>query len=147
MTPTRRQALLTVACAAVAPGAHAHDDQLTAAIDAFTGGKGARDGRVQLDIAALVDNGNLVPVTVSVESPMSAADHVQAIAIFNERNPQRDVAVFTLGPRAGKAEVATRMRLATSQRLAAVARLSDGSCWQHRVDVVVTLASCIEGEA
>ena len=78
---------------------------------------------------------------------MSAADHVQAIAIFNERNPQRDVAVFTLGPRAGKAEVATRMRLATSQRLAAVARLSDGSCWQHRVDVVVTLASCIEGEA
>jgi sulfur-oxidizing protein SoxY len=78
---------------------------------------------------------------------MAAADHVAAIAIFNEKNPQTDVAVFILGPRAGKAEVSTRIRLATSQRLIAVARMNDGSCWSKSVDVIVTLAACIEGEA
>jgi sulfur-oxidizing protein SoxY len=78
---------------------------------------------------------------------MTATDHVTAIALFNERNPQRDVATFTLGPRAGKAVVATRIRLATSQKLVAVARLSDGTFWSQTVDVVVTLAACIEGEA
>jgi sulfur-oxidizing protein SoxY len=76
---------------------------------------------------------------------MTADNHVIAIAVFNERNPQRDVARFTLGPRAGKATVSTRIRLATSQKLVAVARLSDGTFRSHAVDVVVTLAACIEG--
>ena len=66
------------------------------------------------------------PVTVSVDSPMTPGDHVVAIAVFNERNPQREVAQFTLGPRAGRAQVGTRIRLPTSQQLVAVARLSDG---------------------
>jgi sulfur-oxidizing protein SoxY len=77
---------------------------------------------------------------------MTAADHVSAIAVFNERNPQRDVGTFTLGPRAGKAAVSTRIRLATSQKLVAIARMSNGTFWSHTVDVVVTLAACIEGE-
>jgi sulfur-oxidizing protein SoxY len=101
---------------------------------------------VKLDIARLVDNGNVVPLSVSVDSPMTAADHIKAIAIFNEKNPQRDVARFTLGPRAGKAAVATRIRLATSQKLVAVAALSDGSFWSDSADVIVVLAACIEGE-
>lgn len=126
--------------------ASAVPDQLRAALQEWTGGATPTLGRVSFDIATLVDNGNAVPVTVSVESPMNAADHVTAIAIFNERNPQRDVARFMLGPRAGRASVSTRIRLATSQKLIAVARLSDGSYWSHTVDVVVTLAACIEGE-
>ena len=104
-----------------------------------------REGRVLLEIAELVENGNAVPVTVSVASPMTVADHVVALALFNERNPQRDVARFRLSARAGRAEVSTRIRLATSQRLVALARMSDGSVWQQSVDVVVTLAACIEG--
>lgn len=75
---------------------------------------------------------------------MTAADHVVGIAVFNEKNPQREVAEFTLGPRAGRARVATRIRLATTQKLVAVAKLSDGSCWTHTVEVLVTLAACIE---
>jgi sulfur-oxidizing protein SoxY len=129
----------------VHPAIGASDD-LAAAIKTFTGGAPVNAGRVTLDVATLVDNGNAVPITVTVESPMTPADHVVAIAVFNERNPQRDVAKFTLGPRAGKASVATRIRLATSQKLVAVARLSNGTCWSHTVDVVVTLAACIEGE-
>ena len=119
-------------------------DELTAAIRVFTGGKPALPGKVKLDISPIVDNGNSVPVTVSVDSPMSATERVSAIAIFNEKNPQRDVANFQLGPRAARAVVSTRIRLATSQKLVAVALLSDGTCWSHGVDVVVALAACIE---
>ena len=117
---------------------------LRAAIAEFSGGAVVREGRVEFDIAPLVENGNSVPITVDATSPMSAADHVVAIAVFNERNPQRDVVQFSLGPRAGRARVATRIRLATSQQLVAVARFSDGTCWSRSVDVIVTLAACIE---
>lgn len=121
--------------------------EMAAAIDAFTGGAKPAEGKVKFDIAQLIDNGNAVPVTITVDSAMSAADHVAAIAIFNERNPQTDVAVFTLGPRAGKAQVSTRIRLATSQKLTAVARMGDGSFRSAPVSVIVALAACIEGEA
>ena len=147
--PTRRRLLATAAGLGgwllVRPAQAG--DQLEDAIRAWTGGVPVRPGRVTLDIAPLVDNGNTVPLTLRVDSPMSEADHVQAIAVFNQRNPQPDVARFTLGPRAGRAVVATRIRLATTQKLTAVARLSDGSYWQHTVEVIVTLAACLEGEA
>ena len=145
--PTRRQLLaagaglgawLLVRPAVAAP------DELAAAIQTYTSGAPLKTGRVKLDISPLVDNGNTVPLTLTVDSPMTAADHVTAIALFNERNPQREVAKFTLGPRAGRASVSTRIRLATSQQLVALARMSDGSQWSRYVDVVVTLAACVE---
>lgn len=117
---------------------------LAAAIRTFTGGAEPSAGRVTLEIATLIDNGNAVPIAVAVDSPMAAADHVRRIAVFNEKNPQPDVCVFTLGPRAGRASVSTRIRLATTQRLVAVAETSDGAFWQHAVDVIVVLAACIE---
>ncbi len=120
-------------------------DVLQAAIRRWSGGAVIRHGRVRLEISPLVENGNAVPVTLRVDSPMTEADHVREIALFNERNPQRDVARFLLGPYNGRAEVSTRIRLATSQRLVALARLSDGSLWQQQVEVVVTLAACVEG--
>lgn len=126
------------------PARAAPSDDLRAAVTAFARGAAVREGRVLLDVAPLVENGNAVPVTVSATSPMTTADHVAALAIFNERNPQRDVVVFRLGPRAGRAQVATRIRLATSQQLVAVAQMSDGSFWSHTVDVIVTLAACVE---
>ena len=119
-------------------------ESLRAAIDAFTGGAPVRNGRVTLTIDPLVENGNAVPVSVSVQSPMTPADHVQRIALFTPQNPQPEVAVFHLGPRSGRASIGTRMRLATSQRVVALALMNDGSCWQQAVDVIVTLAACIE---
>ena len=102
-------------------------EDLAAAIAAFTGGAPVRPGKVKLEIPALVENGNTVPITVSVDSPMTVDDRVATIAIFNEKNPQRGVAVFSLGPRAARPSVSTRIRLATSQKLIAVARMSDGA--------------------
>jgi sulfur-oxidizing protein SoxY len=122
----------------------AADDELAAAVRRFAGDARINAGRVTLDIAPLVENGNTVPVTLRADSPMTDDDHVTALALFNQRNPLRDVAVFHLTPASGRAQVSTRIRLATSQDLAAVARMSDGSVWQHRVAVLVTLASCVE---
>ena len=149
---TRRDLLAGMGAAglllSVHPSALAQDaGELAAAVAQFAQGQAVRTGRVRLDVAKLVDNGNTVPLTVEVESPMTAADHVAEIAIFNEKNPQRDVARFTLGARAGKARVVTRIRLATSQKLVALARMNDGSVWSDTVDVVVVLSACIEGES
>jgi sulfur-oxidizing protein SoxY len=146
MDKNRRTLLAGAALMVVLRPALATPEELSAAVSAFTGGVAPRSGKVKLDVPQLVDNGNAVPLTVSVDSPMSVTDHVTAIAIFNERNPQVDVVKFTLGSRAGKALVSTRIRLATSQKLVAVARMSDGSYWSSSTNVVVTLAACIEGE-
>lgn len=122
--------------------AAATPESLAAALRDFSGGAPLREGRVQLDIAPLVDNGNTVPVGVSV--PGVPAEQVQALALFTERNPQSEVIRVQFGPRAGERTLATRMRLATSQQLVAAAKLTDGSCWVQSVDVIVTLSACLE---
>ena len=101
-------------------------------------------GRVKLDLPPLVENGNSVPCTVSVESAMTATDYVKAIHIFNEKNPQPNVISVRLGPRAGRAGFSTRIRLADSQTVTALAELSDGTFWSGDIDVIVTRAACIE---
>lgn len=117
---------------------------LEEAIKSFTGGAAVRQGRVKFEISPLVENGNAVPVSVEVESPMNATDHVRRIALFNEKNPQADVVVFHLSPRSGRARVATRIRLAASQTVVALAETSDGAFWSAQAKVIVTLAACIE---
>ncbi len=117
---------------------------LSEAVSAFTGGATAQTGRVVLDIPPLVENGNSVGVTVDVESAMTTDDHVKHIAIFNEKNPQADVAVFYLGPRSGRAHVSTRIRLSAAQTVMVVAELSDGTYWSAAANVIVTIAACVE---
>ena len=119
-------------------------DTLQQVIAQWAAGKPVTEGRIVLDVQPLVENGNAVPISVRVDSPMTAANPVQEIVVFNERNPQRDVVRATFGPASGQAQLDTRIRLATSQRLVALARFSDGSQWSAQVDVVVTLAACIE---
>ena len=119
-------------------------DTLQQVIARWAAGQPVREGRVVLDVPPLVENGNAVPISVRVDSPAGASSPVQEIVVFNERNPQRDVVRAVFGPASGRAQLDTRIRLATSQRLVALARLSDGSQWQAQVDVVVTLAACIE---
>jgi sulfur-oxidizing protein SoxY len=117
---------------------------LAAAIQTVTNGAAVRTGKVKLDVPPLVENGNTVPMTVSVSNPMTPDDHVKSIHVFNEKNPQPNVGNFYLGPHAGRAQIATRIRLADSQKIVAIARLSDDSFWSASVDVVVTLAACTE---
>jgi sulfur-oxidizing protein SoxY len=101
-------------------------------------------GKVTLDIPPLVENGNTVACSVAVDSPMTAQDYVKAIHIFTEKNPQPNVIGIHLGPRAGKASVAMRIRLADTQTVTAIAELSDGSFWSDSTNVVITLGACLE---
>ena len=117
---------------------------LASAIRNVTGGAPVKTGKIKLDMPPLVENGNTVPMTVSVASPMAPEDFVRSIHVFNEKNPQPNIGNFYLGPHAGRAQVSTRIRLADSQKVVAIARLSDGSFWSVSVDVVVTLAACTE---
>jgi sulfur-oxidizing protein SoxY len=146
-SPTRRRILLAalgVGLAAFAPTAGATEKAMSEAIRDLIGEAPVASGKIKLELPSIVENGNTVPLTVSVESPMTDADHVESIHIFNQKNPQPYVAAFHLGPRAGKPSVATRIRLADSQRVVAIARLADGSFWSDSADVIVTLAACTE---
>lgn len=117
---------------------------LAEAVRKVTGGAEVRQGRVKLDVPPLIDNGNTVPVAVEVASPMTETDHVRAIHVFTEKNPQPYVISVHLGPRAGRARVATRARIADTGSVLAIAQLSDGSYWSDSVHVVVTLSACLE---
>lgn len=150
---SRREFLLTAGSVAAGIGlgsavavtpARATPATMQEAIRKVVGSARVDTGRVKLDVPPLSENGNTVPLAVSVESPMTEADHVRTIHVFNEKNPQPDVATFRLGPRAGRASVATRIRLADTQTVVAIAELSDGSFWAASADVVVTLAACVE---
>jgi sulfur-oxidizing protein SoxY len=125
--------------------ARATPETMRAAIRNVIGTAQVRKGRVELDVPPLVENGNTVSLVVSVDSPMTATDYVKAIHVFNEKNPQPNVISIHLGPRAGKASVSTRIRLADSQRVVAIAQMNDGSVWSDEVNVIVTLAACVEG--
>jgi sulfur-oxidizing protein SoxY len=108
--------------------------------------KGApmRKGKVKVVLPQLADNGNSVPIQITVDSPMTAADYVKSIHLYSERNPVSNMANFYLGPRAGRAEINSRVRLAGSQRVTAVAALSDGTFWYDTASIVVTLSACLD---
>ena len=110
-----------------------------------TGGVPPRLGRVRLSLPALAESGNSVRLKVEVESPMTTAAYVRQIHIFSEKNPRPLIARFSLGPRAGRAEVNTRIRLAGTQRVLALAVMNDGSAWLDTAEVAVTAAACVEG--
>ena len=151
--PTSRRQFLGLAGGAALLGAipvatmrpaNATPAMLASAIRNVVGEAPVRTGKVKLDIPPLVENGNTVPITVTVTSPMTAEDYVKSIHVFNEKNPQPNVGNFYLGPRAGRAQISTRIRLADTQKIVVIARMSDGSFWSVSADVVVTLAACTE---
>jgi sulfur-oxidizing protein SoxY len=144
----RRRRLLLGASAGALLGivrpAGATPESMAAAIKEAFGDSPIQSGRVKLDIPRIAENGNSVPLTVSVESPMSAGDYVKSILVFAEKNPLPTVAEFHLSPRSGRAQVASRIRLAAaSQRLLAVASMSDGTRWSGSAEVIVTASACV----
>ena len=146
---TRRGVLLaasgvTLGAALPAPARANAPGQMEAAIRSIAGRAKIQKGKVTLDLPPLVENGNTVSMGVTVDSPMTKENHVRAIHVFNEKNPQPNVITVRLGPRAGKAHVATRIRLADTQKVIAIAEMSDGTFWSDTQEVIVTLAACLE---
>ena len=146
---TRRD-LITGALAVASSPIHAlpaaaEADDLSKTISQITHGADARIGKVTLTLPELAENGNVVSLLVNVDSPMTETEHVKTIHILSEKNPIVTVAKFHLGSRAGRARVATNIRLATSQRVVGLAEMNDGSFWLGEQSVIVTLAACIDG--
>lgn len=110
----------------------------------ITRGAPVRESRVKLDIPHLAENGHLVPLTVSVESPMTAADHVTTLYLLSEKNPRPIIAKIGMSPATGRAALTTRIRLAGAQHVVAVAQMSDGSFWAASADVIVTETACLD---
>ena len=146
MTIDRRTFVMGAAVASLLPALNAFATvaEGTQAVDKILAGQPAKVGRVTLDIPPLVENGNLVTMKVSVQSPMTEADHVRAIHIVAEGNPLPNIVSFFLSPRAGRAAITTRIRLGDSQRVRAIAQMNDGSFWQGDAATLVTLAACTE---
>ena len=115
-----------------------------AAMQQILGSSVVNDGRVKLIIPPLVESGNLVVLKVSVESPMSPGDYVKSVHIIAENNPLPNIFSAYFTPRSGTASVTTRVRLADSQRVWAIAQMSDGTYWQTYADTLVTLSACTE---
>jgi sulfur-oxidizing protein SoxY len=150
-TPARRRFISALAGIAAAPVLLARAARAQGPADPFaplvrklTGGAAVTPGRVTIDTPRLADNGHSVPLKISVTSPMTAADHVRSITLLSGRNPRPLMATFHLGPKAGRAQVATRVRLNGTQRVLAVAQLSDGSYWSGSAEVEVTESACLD---
>ena len=144
---TRRGLLEAAAGAAVFSwaGPLAASQAADDALSAVTKGAAVNKGRVALEIPAIAENGLSVFTTITAESPMTEADYVKAIHLISEKNPVPIVASFFFTPAMAEAKVATNIRLAASQKLTAIAIMSDGSVWSGEKDVVVSIAACIDG--
>ena len=144
---TRRTVLTAIGGAVLALAvrpAQATPETMKSAIRQVIGEAAVKPGRIKIALPPLVENGNTVAMAVSVDSPMTANDHVRAIHVFTEKNPQPNIISAKLGPRSGKAEIQTRVRLADTQTVVAICEMSDGSFWSDTADVIVTLGACLE---
>ena len=146
--PLHRRRILTIAIGAAAAAASSAAPAFAAKNDAddlirkFTGGKTAAEGRVRLDLPEIAENGNAVPMTVSVESPMTEQSYVSDVLVVAEGNPRGGVATFHFSPASGVAEVNTRIRLAETQNVIAIAKMNDGSVFKTSKQVKVTIGGC-----
>jgi len=144
---TRREALALGAMSAIAlAGVHgraqAAPADAAAEIAKFTGGKAPETGRVTIELPEIAENGNAIPLSVLVDSPMTLDDHVTDILVVAEGNPSPGVAAFKFTPMSGRAEIATRIRLAGSQNVVVVARTSNGGLLIAQRQVKVTIGGC-----
>jgi len=142
---TRRDIILGAGSAALvltAGAAGATPQEAAAAIQAFIGGKPAAKGNISIDLPEIAENGNTVPLAITVDSPMTADDHVTEVLVVAEANPLPRLAIFHLGPMAGRAEVATRIRLAATENVTVVAKTSKGAVIMAQKPVKVTIGGC-----
>ncbi|HEY7665907.1 MAG TPA: thiosulfate oxidation carrier protein SoxY [Xanthobacteraceae bacterium] len=145
-----RRRILTIGAAALSAAAwggatspaRAAKNDSEELIKKFTGGKAATEGRVRLDLPEIAENGNTVPMTVSVESPMTEQSYVSEVLVVADGNPRGGIATFHFSPASGLAEVNTRIRLAATQQVIAVAKMNDGSFFTASRPVKVTIGGC-----
>lgn len=145
----RRQFMVTASAAAAFLGgfagtANATPEKAAAFLKELTkgGAAGATEGKVKIDLPEIAENGNTVPVKVSVDSPMTADNYVKSVHLVSEGNPGPEMASFHFTPASGKANAAARMRLAKTQNVVGIAEMSDGKFYVSKTQVKVTIGGC-----
>jgi sulfur-oxidizing protein SoxY len=148
--PLHRRGLVAIALGSIVAAASSGWAELAFAakndadelIKKFTGGKTATEGRVRLDLPEIAENGAVVPMTVSVESPMTEQSYVRDVLVVADGNPRGGIATFHFSPASGVAEVNTRIRLAETENVIAIAKMNDGSVFKTSKQVKVTIGGC-----
>jgi len=146
-TPSRRRMLALVAGGVTVsllplPASAQLAAPTQAAVDRIRGSRTPQEGRITLRLPPIAENGNTVPLTVTVESPMTATDHVKTVHIFADKNPTPDIATFHMTPAMGRASADTRIRLGQTQDVVALAEMNDGTLFMARAEVKVTIGGC-----
>jgi len=118
------------------------NDEAAAEIAKFTGGQRPEQGKISLDLPDIAENGNSVPLTVRADSPMTASDYITDVLVVADRNPRPIVAIFQFTPLTGRAEAATRIRLAATQNIVAIAKTNTGALFAGQKLVKVTIGGC-----
>ena len=140
---TRRAAVAGLLTITLAPlRSSGADADVAAAIIKEFGERIAQLGKVNVKLPGLAETGNLVPISVSVDSPMSASDRVARVCIFADRNPRPFIGEMAFGPSAGKAAFSTNMRLSGTQDVIVIAEMADKSLWKSETRVTVTVGAC-----
>lgn len=149
LTVNRRQALTIGAGALTATAwgssdlpAFAESNGFEGVIAQFAGGRTPAQGRVNLDLPKIADDGASVPMTITVDSPMTEQSYVTDVLVVAEANPKARVAIFHFSPASGVAEVSTRIRLAQTENVVAIAKMNDGSVYMAKKEVTVTVGGC-----
>jgi len=138
-----RFAALAAAASVITPGlARADAKAVEAELKKLYDGKAMAEGKVKLDVPQIAENGLVVPITIDVESPMTEQNYVKAVHVFADGNPLPGVVTFRFSPMSGRASASTRMRLAQTQNIVAVAEMSDGSLFTTKAEVKVTIGGC-----
>ena len=112
------------------------------AIKKKIGDKTPKQGKISLDVPQIAENGNTVPLSFEVDSPMTANNHVKAVHLFANKNPAADIATFKFTPAGGVAKASTRIRLLKTKDIIALAEMSDGSLYQTQAAIKVTIGGC-----
>ncbi len=151
MKPVHRRDMIKIVGAGAITGvvasllpnlAQADAASAAAAVKKAAGGKSPASGKITLDLPQIAENGNTVPIGFEVESPMSDSNYVKTVHVFADKNPSPDVAVFHFTPGCGRAKCSTRMRMAKTQNVIAVAEMNDGSVYMAKSEVKVTIGGC-----
>jgi sulfur-oxidizing protein SoxY len=145
-SPVRRALIAACAVAPALPSlSRAQGLPDVAALRLFVAGRPLRMERVTLDIPRIADNGNVIPVRLAVAGPFAPGAEVRSIHLFAEKNPVPQMAAFHFPAPVARVEVESRVRLAGTQQVAAVATLADGALLAATADVIVTISACIDG--
>lgn len=134
--------LAAISLTGISPAIAANEVTAADRIAEFTGGKNTLEGKLTLTTPDIAENGATVPISVDVDTAMEGDDRVESIMILADGNPNPEVITFNFSKMSGEATAKTRIRLAQTQNVTAIAKMADGTFEIASNQVKVTIGGC-----